>query len=415
MQGTLSHVRGVELQDGEHPSHKETTTDVKTIDPKFHSMDSVAKTTYRRLGDTDIIVSAMGLGVASFGEIYGPAPSDPAEIVRTSLVNGINVIDTGYWYGQRRSEATLGKALKNIPRHVYYLCIRVGRFELDYARPFDYRADKILTSLTKSLSLLNQKYADICFLQVADTEWENNLNTILEETLPALRIAQNSNKIKYIGLAGYSLSKMRKIIDKSSIKINVCLNYCRATLMDNSLAESIKYFNEKKIGVLNGGCFSMGMLTEQGPPLWHPANYNTREITKEAVNYCKSKDIRIEKLSLSYSLRFPGITCCLVSIENLSQLVINLTTLWNNGTLQNKELRVLDRIKRRYLDKIENKEWDIINLKGYWRHLETLGLPFMSSNRISSMESLSSNYTASIASACSKCDPYKYQKYPRKY
>uniref|UniRef100_A0A1I7SU51 Aldo_ket_red domain-containing protein n=1 Tax=Bursaphelenchus xylophilus TaxID=6326 RepID=A0A1I7SU51_BURXY len=213
MHGTLSHVRGVELEEKDHNTGGSKTVNkiktIKTIDPKFHSLDSVAKTNYKRLGDTDMVVSTLGLGVASFGEIYGPIPSDPEEIVRTSLVNGINLIDTGYWYGQRRSEEVLGKALKNIPRNVYYLCIRVGRFELDYARPFDYRADKILTSLTKSLSRLQQKNADICFLQIADMDWEHNLNTIIEETLPALRIAQNSNKIRYIGLAGYNLNKMR--------------------------------------------------------------------------------------------------------------------------------------------------------------------------------------------------------------
>lgn len=42
----------------------------------------------------------------------------------------------------------------------------VGRFELDFARAFDYRADTILHSLTRSLKRLRLPYADICFLQV---------------------------------------------------------------------------------------------------------------------------------------------------------------------------------------------------------------------------------------------------------
>lgn len=31
----------------------------------------------------------------------------------------------------------------------------------------------------------------------------------------------------------------------------------------------------------------MGMLTEKGPPLWHPSDSASRETAREAVEYCK--------------------------------------------------------------------------------------------------------------------------------
>lgn len=258
MQGSLSSANGLEVQGlricsedvaGERQVRLGTGPDsvqlVPTIQPSFHMMDSVYKTTYRRLGTTDMMVSTLGLGGsvkkgwiaggASFGGIYGPLSEQPESIVRTALINGVNIVDVGYWYGQRRSEEALAKvgwagrvrgrsqALENIPRKAYYLCVRVGRFELDYARPFDYRADKILTALTKSLVRLKQKCADICLLQVSaapsvqtnaqvtDSEREFNMSTIIQETLPALQIAQQNNKIKHIGLAGYNLLRLRQV------------------------------------------------------------------------------------------------------------------------------------------------------------------------------------------------------------
>lgn len=103
----------------------------------------------------------------------------------------------------------------------------VGRFELDYARTFDFRADKVLESLTNSLKRLKLTYIDVCFVQVPfcsigsaplrakakafqvhDADFTPRENIILYETLQALEMARQSGKIHYIGLTGYELRKL---------------------------------------------------------------------------------------------------------------------------------------------------------------------------------------------------------------
>uniref|UniRef100_A0AC35F475 NADP-dependent oxidoreductase domain-containing protein n=1 Tax=Panagrolaimus sp. PS1159 TaxID=55785 RepID=A0AC35F475_9BILA len=277
-----------------------------------------------------------------------------------------------------------------------------GKYECDYARPYDFRADKILDSLTKSLRRLKLTYLDICFLQIHDNDFEPNQSIIIYETLPALQLAQQSGKIRYIGITGYCTQKIIEVIKQSTVKIDVFMSYSRASLNDNSLGEHIPFFKARDIAVLNAAPFSQGLLTEKGPALWHPASKRVVEVTREAVKYCQEKHISIEKLALHYGLNFPGIDVCVVGAENAEQVMINLHIAWLNSALQPLEARVLGRLMRRYFDKLDNENWEGINTKAYWKRLQRLGLPTSSTNRFSSLESLSSTVT-SISIASSKC------------
>ncbi|VDM77797.1 unnamed protein product [Strongylus vulgaris] len=55
---------------------------------------------------------------------------------------------------------------------------------------------------------------------------------------------------------------------------------------DNSVGEFTFLFQDKGIGILNGSPLSMGLLTEQGPPPWHPAPDFIKEATLAATHYC---------------------------------------------------------------------------------------------------------------------------------
>jgi L-galactose dehydrogenase len=39
----------------------------------------------------------------------------------------------------------------------------------------------------------------------------------------------------------------------------------------------IPYFKSKNVGVINASPLSMGLLTHQGPPEWHPAQSDIKE------------------------------------------------------------------------------------------------------------------------------------------
>ena len=81
--------------------------------------------------------------------------------VHKALKSGINYIDTAPWYGQGKSEQLLGEALASVPRSTFYIGTKVGRYELEADKMFDFSAKKTKESIVRSLALLQLNYVDV--------------------------------------------------------------------------------------------------------------------------------------------------------------------------------------------------------------------------------------------------------------
>src|ERR1700744_5887863 len=81
----------------------------------------------RKLGKTSPEVSAIGLGARGMSGMYGPA--DRAESLATigaALDAGINLIDTGDFYGMGHNEMLIAEALKGVARDKYLISVKFG-------------------------------------------------------------------------------------------------------------------------------------------------------------------------------------------------------------------------------------------------------------------------------------------------
>lgn len=65
------------------------------------------------------------------------------------------------WSVKHLTVISLLKALKDIPRNAYYIGTKVGRYETDPTKMFDFSRDKTLWSVDHSLKLLGLDYVDI--------------------------------------------------------------------------------------------------------------------------------------------------------------------------------------------------------------------------------------------------------------
>lgn len=278
---------------------------------------------YRELGKTGMKVSSLSFGASSLGGVFHPInEKEGIKAVHTAVDNGINFIDVSPYYGYLKAENVLGKALKKIDRNRYYLSTKVGRYGKDGENHWDYSAKKSKESVYESMDRLNIDYIDL--INVHDIEFAD-LDLIINETLPALVELKEKGVVKHIGLTNLTLKHFKYVIDNvPSGMVDTILSFCHYCLTDDALVDYLEYFENKEIGVINASPFSMGLLTERGAPSWHPAPKPLQELSKKAVQYCKSEGKSIEQLAIKYSISNPRIATTLFSTSRSEAVLQNV-------------------------------------------------------------------------------------------
>ncbi|CAH1164156.1 unnamed protein product [Phaedon cochleariae] len=336
----------------------------ETYIPGFHDEKSVRKMSYRKLGNTDIHVSMISLGTGGFSYFYGDFDIEECKkTVHQAIINGINFIDTGPWYGHGVAEEILGKCLEGIPRKAYYLATKVGRYEKNPKLMFDFSSKKTLESIDASLRRLKLSYVDI--LQVHDIEFAPNMEIILTETLPTIADIIESGKARYIGITGYPVSTLVECIEKSPIPISTVLSYCRLTMIDGTLKDFISVLKKNGVGIINAAANSMGLLSNFGPQDWHPASQEIKNICSQARDLCKQNDVELGKLAVYYSLQQKGPDTVLIGMNTRKLLQYNLNVL-NGLTSQEKE--IYDKVLKMF-GELSVIHWEKVELEQYWQTL----------------------------------------------
>lgn len=296
---------------------------------------------YREIGKTGMKVSNLSLGASSLGGVFHPIKEgEGIKAVHTAVESGINFIDVSPYYGHLKAESVLGKALKDIDRNKYYLSTKVGRYGKDGMNHWDYSAPKTIESVYESMDRLNVDYIDL--INVHDIEFAD-LDTVCNETLPALVGLRKKGIVKHVGITNLTLRHFKYVIDNVPAgTVESILSFCHYCLNDDSLADYLDYFEAKDIGVINASPFSMGLLTERGAPDWHPAPKPLQDLCRKAVDYCKSKNISIEQLAVKYSVNNPRIATTLFSTTRPEAVMQNIS--WAKQTLDEKLLHEVQMI-----------------------------------------------------------------------
>jgi aryl-alcohol dehydrogenase-like predicted oxidoreductase len=155
---------------------------------------------FRRLGDSGLVVSVVGIGCNNFGSRIDAQRTD--EVVHAALDAGVNLFDTADVYGSPigRSEKLLGTALGR-RRDKAIIATKFGS-DLGGALGPDWGARGsrryILQAVEASLKRLNTDYIDLYQIHWPDPK------TPVEETLETLDDLVHEGKVRYIGCSNYS-------------------------------------------------------------------------------------------------------------------------------------------------------------------------------------------------------------------
>ncbi|MFI5952174.1 aldo/keto reductase [Cryptosporangium sp. NPDC051539] len=291
-------------------------------------------------------MSALALGAAALGGEYGPiAPETARATVRTALDAGITLIDVSPYYGRTAAETVLGDALRGVPRGSYRLASKVGRYDVDV---FDFSADRVVRSVEESLRRLRTDHLDL--IQCHDIEF-GSLDQIVEETLPALRGLQEKGLVGAVGITGFPLPALVSVARRAPV--DTVLSYCHYTLQNRTLGERMPFIGERGIEVLNASPLGMGLLTDSGPPGWHPAPAALREACGRAAEFCRQQGTSIVRLALQFAVTLPGVAATIVGAADPESVRRNAE--WAAEPLDTGLLAAVDEI----LADVRDEEWPV--------------------------------------------------------
>jgi aryl-alcohol dehydrogenase-like predicted oxidoreductase len=149
---------------------------------------------YRRLGDSGLKVSEIGLGCNNFGMRIDQAGTQA--VIDAALEHGVTFFDTADVYGgQGKSEEMMGVAMKGKRQQIVLatkFAMPMGPGKQGGSRRY------IMDAVEASLKRLQTDYIDLYQMHRFDAD------TPLDETLDALDDLVTQGKVRYIGNSNYT-------------------------------------------------------------------------------------------------------------------------------------------------------------------------------------------------------------------
>lgn len=155
-----------------------------------------------KMGNSDLLASAIGLGCMGMSEWYGPTNDEESlATIRSALDMGLNLFDTADVYGNGHNETLLGKALGKI-RHEVILSTKFGF--LPNESGLNGRPEYVKKACDASLSRLGTDYIDLYYLHRIDPQ------VPLTETVAAMADLVSEGKVRHLGLSEVSAASLKK-------------------------------------------------------------------------------------------------------------------------------------------------------------------------------------------------------------
>ncbi|WP_339224341.1 aldo/keto reductase [Paenibacillus sp. FSL W7-1332] len=291
---------------------------------------------YRRLGNSGLKVSQLGLGTNAFGKRADQGTS--ARIIDHALDHGINFIDTANIYAGSESERIIGEALAG-KRHNVVLATKAGLVSGQGPNERGSSRYHLQQELEDSLKRLKTDYVDLYQIHTFDP------NTPLEETLRTLDDMVSSGKVRYIGASNYAAWEIMKALGISELR-----GYARyvSTQTSYSLAdrtpelELVPLCLDQGVGIipyfpLAGGIltgkYGQGASTPSGSRAETDPNFNRfledrnlklgQQVSQLAAEHGHSPSA----LSLAWLMNRPAVSTVIVGATKTEQLDDNLKSL----------------------------------------------------------------------------------------
>jgi myo-inositol catabolism protein IolS len=309
------------------------------------------KMKYRKLGNTELKVSVIGIGTDQFSGSWNKhfTNTEVTKILNHGEKLGINFIDTAECYGDHTSESLIGESIKNSRDH-WIIGTKFGHHYNDCTniKIADFNPKSVISQFEKSLKSLKTDYVDVYQFHSGTNEefFQNELWDILNELV-------KSGKIKHLGV-----SIVNSVIlsnDYQQLKNSKNYNCEVIEVVYNRLNRKVEetvlpYCLKNGLGVIARVPLAKGHLSGKYLPNYQFPNKDIRSTydkdqTKSQLEKVKQirknevpSGVNLAQWALSWCLNHESISCVIPGCKNLEQLEINANAVNINMFLKNHPL-----------------------------------------------------------------------------
>jgi aryl-alcohol dehydrogenase-like predicted oxidoreductase len=209
----------------------------------------------RKLGATGPKVSEMGLGAMGMSDMYGPADrGESIATIHAALDAGINLLDTGDFYGMGHNEMLIAEALRGRDRSKVVISVKFGALRDPGGNwiGYDARPQAVKTFLSYSLRRLGSDYIDIYRPSRLDPA------VPIEDTVGAIAEMVTAGYVRHIGLSEVGAETIRRAHATHKIS-DLQIEY---SLISRGIeSEILPTCRELGIGITAYGVLSRGLIS----------------------------------------------------------------------------------------------------------------------------------------------------------
>jgi len=305
---------------------------------------------YRKLGNTGVKVSVVGLGTNRFGSEKTPQ-SEVNRIIDQALDLGINHLDTADVYQSGNSEITLGNALKG-KWNRFFLATKFAHATGQNVNDRGASRYHMYNAVEASLKRLQRDHIDLYYVH----RWD--YRTPIEETLKSLDHLIQQGKVRYIGasnFAAWQLAKSNLLAELKNWDSFVALQAHYHMFERDLEKEGIPYCQSENVGVIPYFPLAGGFLTgkyEKGKPApvgsrgessEYVQKYMTDKnyvILDKLTKYAQDHGHQMNELAIAWLLAQPQVSSVISGATRLDH--VNQNAIAGDWELNQKELEEIE-------------------------------------------------------------------------
>jgi aryl-alcohol dehydrogenase-like predicted oxidoreductase len=281
------------------------------------------------LGKSGLTVSRIAFGTWQLGGDWGSFDEDAAiKAIQHARELGVNFFDTAQAYGFGKSEALLGRALRDeLKRDRDSLVIATkGGINPGSDRPRDAGRAWLRKGVEESL-----RYLELDYIDLYQVHWPD-VDTPAEETAAALQELVDEGKIRHVGVSNYDAAQLADFDRTRPVEtLQPPYHLFRRAIE----ADPMPYCREQNIGVLVYSPLGSGLLTGALTPgsTFEDSDWRSKssyfqgerlqrnlEVVEELKKFAATKGASVSQLAIAWTLHQPGVHVAIVGARKAKNI-----------------------------------------------------------------------------------------------